>query len=409
MTASWVPMRALVKRAVGGGWGRNSAEVGTEQVAVIRGADFPAVAHGDTSRVPIRWEAARKIPQRKLQVGDIILEISGGTSGRPTGRTVFVSERLLDGLSHDVIPASFCRLVRIDKELADPHFVYWWLQGMYAEGRTWSYQNRSTGIANFQFEHFLDTEKVRLPPRPVQREIAATLGVLDAKIESNRRAVSILQTLIRTLFQKWRSTSPAEHVTTFGEFADVYGGATPKTGVPDYWSGDIAWATPTDITALEAPYLYSTTRTISESGLASMSAKLQPVGTILMTSRATIGAFAVNEVPTATNQGFIAVRPRQAVHRWFLLEEMRSRVPEMLDRANGSTFMELSRGSFKSMPIGIPSDSAITELHGLLDPSHSRSSQLDLECAKLAAARQAVLPELLSGRFHVGDVQGVMS
>lgn len=337
----------------------------------------------------------------RLSPGDVLLAMTCQTSG---GEILGVP---------GVIPADgqvYLHNQRLGKvEVADPTridlgFVFqlarWseFNQHLFATSSGTKILHTSPGrIEDFTFD---------LPPIGEQRAIAATIGALDDKIESNRRAIAILQTLIRTLFQKWRSTSPAERVSTFGEFADIYGGATPKTGVADYWSGDIAWATPTDITALDAPYLHATTRTISESGLASMSAKLQPVGTILMTSRATIGAFAVNEVPTATNQGFIAVRPRHAVHRWFLLEEMRSRVPEMLDRANGSTFMELSRGSFKSMSIGIPSASAITELHALLDPLHSRSSQLDRECAKLAAARQAVLPELLSGRVHVGDVQG---
>ena len=171
-----VPMRQLVAHAVGGGWGHDAPTNTTERVAVIRGADFPAVALGDVSHLPIRWEERKKLLSRLLQPGDLVLEISGGTSDRPTGRTVFASRRLLDGIGAPTIPASFCRLVRIDVAQADPKYVYWWLQGMYAGGRTWAYQNRSTGIANFQFEHFLDTEVVELPPIEEQRGIAATLG-----------------------------------------------------------------------------------------------------------------------------------------------------------------------------------------------------------------------------------------
>lgn len=197
-----IPMRELVIHAIGGGWGESTSSEGTEQVAVIRGADFPALAVGDTSSVPIRWEASRKISKRELQAGDIVLEISGGTSDRPTGRTVFISERLLEQFDTPVIPASFCRLVRIDPDVANPHYVYWWLQGMYADGRTWGYQNRSTGIANFQFPHFLDTEKVVLPPPSEQRAIAATLGALDDKIESNRRASTVLSELADSVFAR---------------------------------------------------------------------------------------------------------------------------------------------------------------------------------------------------------------
>src|SRR5699024_4774750 len=192
-----------------------------------RGADFPGVAVGDTSGVPHRWESVRKLPQRTLQPGDIVLEGSGGTSDRPTGRTVFISEQLLDRFDVPVIPASFCRLVRIDPALADPHYVYWWLQGMYADGRTWGYQNRSTGIANFQFQHFLDTETVRLPSLDEQRAIASTLGALDDKIESNRRIIGLIPRLVRA-----HVNSAISHSSTFISVSDlatfVNGGAYTK-------------------------------------------------------------------------------------------------------------------------------------------------------------------------------------
>lgn len=209
-------MRELVSHSVGGGWGDDQPTDGSENVAIIRGADFPNVTVGDVSSVPLRWESSRKIPQRTLQEGDIILEGSGGTSDRPTGRTVYVSQRLLDQFDVPVIPASFCRLVRIDPVKADPHFVYWWLQGMYADGRTWAYQNRSTGIANFQFQHFLDAEKVELPSIEEQRAIAATLGALDDKIESNRRAQASGEQLLRAFVSKALDASNGDE----GELSD---------------------------------------------------------------------------------------------------------------------------------------------------------------------------------------------
>jgi type I restriction enzyme, S subunit len=242
-----------------------------------------------------------------------------------------------------------------------------------------------------------------VPPLRHQRGIAATLGALDDKIESNRRAIDLTQELSRSTYAAWRAVHADSQETTFGEFADVFGGATPKTTEPGYWNGDIAWATPTDITALSAPYLFGTARMITEAGLASTSATLHPEGTIFMTSRATIGSFAVTQCPAATNQGFIAVRPHQPAHRWFLFEEMRARVPEMLDRANGSTFMELSRGNFKLMSLAVPDEAAVAELDSVLAPLHRKAAQLDRESSRLAKVRDTLLPELLSGRIRVPE------
>ena len=297
--------------------------------------------------------------------------------------------------------------VRLDLARAVPEFFYYFFKSR-AGRETMNTIVEQAVVAGIRASD-LRMLSVPVPALEEQRGIVSALAALDDKIESNRRAIALVQNLIRATFDQWRNRFPVERIVTFGEFADVYGGATPKTGVRNFWEGDIAWATPTDITALSAPYLFGTARTLSEAGLASTSAKLHPVGTILMTSRATIGAFAVNEVPTATNQGFIAVRPRDPGHRWFLLEEMRSRVPEMLDRANGSTFMELSRGNFKTMSIGLPAESGLAELHSLLGPLHARSSQLDRECSKLANFRDALLPELLSGRVRVPESEEVLA
>jgi type I restriction enzyme S subunit len=252
------------------------------------------------------------------------------------------------------------------------------------------------------------TQYFPVPPLDQQRGIAATLGALDEKIESNRRAINLAQQLSRSIYAAWRASQTDSQEATFGEFAEVFGGATPKTTESSFWDGDIVWATPTDITALSAPYLFGTARMITEAGLASTSATLHPEGTIFMTSRATIGSFAVTHVPAATNQGFIAVRPRQPAHRWLLFEEMRARVPEMLDRANGSTFLELSRGNFKQMSLAVPDEAEVAELDSVLAPLHKKAAQLDRESSRLAKVRDTLLPELLSGRITVPEAAGAV-
>jgi len=248
-----------------------------------------------------------------------------------------------------------------------------------------------------------DIPKMRIPvpPLPEQRAIAEVLGALDDKIESNQRIVQKVIELSTALFDVWRSTVSDWTTTTFGDFGAVFGGATPKTGNPNYWHGPHCWLTPTDATHLDSIYLFSSARTITDAGLASASTELHPPGTILMTSRATIGAFAVNQVPCAPNQGFIAVRPVHEDQRWFLFHEMSRRVPEMLDRANGTTFPEISRGSFKSMELLVPvNNSAYRSLDAAVSPLHMRAAQAVSETSLLAATRDTLLPSLLSGRLR---------
>ena len=89
-----------------------------------------------------------------------------------------------------------------------------------------------------------------------------------------------------------------------GDVCDIVGGGTPRRGNEAYFNGSIPWAKPTDITAAEGLFIERTGETISELGLQESSARLVPAGTVLLTTRATIGYTAVASKPMTTNQGF---------------------------------------------------------------------------------------------------------
>jgi len=203
--AGEVPFRELVRYAIGGGWGTDEPTADSLPVRVIRGTDFANIASGTFDEIPRRFEVRAKVERRLLQANDIVLEISGGsrTSNQTTGRTLFVTKTILDRFEEPVIPASFCRLVRVRDDVVVPRYAYFVLQEMYKSGRAGLYEHHSTGISNFQFEYFLDQEVVWLPPLPEQRAIAHILGTLDDKIELNRRMSETLEAMARALFKAW--------------------------------------------------------------------------------------------------------------------------------------------------------------------------------------------------------------
>ena len=197
------PFGELISSVIGGGWGKDKEFADSTPVAVIRGADFPNARIGDFSSIPQRWEGSKKSAKRLLEAGDIILEVAGGTTDRPTGRTLYISEGFLQKIpSKYVIPASFCKRLRVNSTLVNPHYLYWYLQHIYRLGRMWDYQVRSTGIANFQYNWLAEDEIVPLPSLEVQQGIAATLGALDDKIESNRHLVTVSNAFLKCEFDK---------------------------------------------------------------------------------------------------------------------------------------------------------------------------------------------------------------
>lgn len=161
------PFGELLSHTIGGDWGGEIAdEKNNVRVAIIRGTDIPDLMSSAGSHVPIRYTSQKKLQSRKLQNGDIVLEVSGGSKGQPTGRSLYITNGLLEQFNCPVEPASFCRLLRPVSEgigiLLAQHMSY-----IYGKGKTWEYQNQSTGIANFQTTHFLKTELVAVPSSDV--------------------------------------------------------------------------------------------------------------------------------------------------------------------------------------------------------------------------------------------------
>ncbi|WP_081768086.1 restriction endonuclease subunit S [Microbacterium sp. MRS-1] len=304
----------------------------------------------------------------------------------------------------NVAPGQRTVLLRPDPDVVDSKFLYYALTAPAAQAGLLVKAEGST-------VHHLNVPDIRsfevwVPSLREQQAIAEILGALDDKIAANTALAATVTQLASTDF-----AATVRHVAwgpRFEEIADISGGGTPSTKNPALWDGDIWWATPTDMTALVGPYLESTSRRIAPAGLAACSSKLFEPGAILMTSRATIGALAINGVPTALNQGFIAVEPHDPRLRWWLFHEMESRVDEFISWANGATFLELSRGNFKRLPVRVPEETVLMAFDSRIAPLHDAARGALAENRTLAATRDALLPELMSGKLRVRDAEALI-
>ncbi|WP_291912884.1 restriction endonuclease subunit S [Limnohabitans sp.] len=206
-----VPFGQLLRHTIGGDWGSDVAdEMNDTRVAIIRGTDIPDLQTNANSRVPVRYTSQKKLSGRKLEDGDLLLEVSGGSKDQPTGRSLYLSDALLSQFDCPVEPASFCRLLRpVDKEvgmLLAQHLSY-----IYAQGKTWEYQNQSTGIANFQTTHFLETELVACPPDDVLKAFSETVQPLIARahLTQIQELASLRDTLLPRLISGQLSLAEA--------------------------------------------------------------------------------------------------------------------------------------------------------------------------------------------------------
>ena len=281
-----------------------------------------------------------------------------------------------------------------------------------------------------------------LPPIQIQRRIARILEECDDKIEVNRKMNETLETMARALFKSWlvdfdpvrakaegrdpglpapiaalfpNSFEDSElgeipkgwKPKTIGDLAAVQGGSTPSTKEPTYWeNGTHYWVTPKDLSGLRNPVLLGSERKITDAGLQQISSGLLPAGTVLLSSRAPIGYLAVAEVPVAINQGFIAMQPLERVSNLFLLLWAEVAHETILSRANGSTFLEISKSSFRPIPVVEPSLAVMDVFDHMVRPMYSRIVVNERESRTLSDARNSLLPKLVSGELRKSDLQG---
>ncbi|WP_147681503.1 restriction endonuclease subunit S [Actinomyces ruminicola] len=282
-------------------------------------------------------------------------------------------------------------------EQVSPAFLYYMVLG-WSGGLKRLASGSATPIVN---KAQLERTSFQIPSLRKQQAIAEVLGALDDKIAANGTLVATSAHLLDSLFRKTRLGVLGSK--TFGEIAEVGGGGTPSTRNPSFWGGGVLWAVPSDITALDAPYLEATSRTLTEVGLAASSSPLYPAGSILMTSRATIGAFAVAQTPVAVNQGFIVVRPYCDQLKWWLFHEMKRLVPEFVNEANGATFLELPRNHFQKLAVRLPDRSVIAEFDASATEIHQRCIAATRESRTLAKLRDTLLLPLMDGTLRVKD------
>ena len=193
------------------------------------------------------------------------------------------------------------------------------------------------------------------------------------------------------------------------DLADVVGGTTPSTKEAAYWDGGRhAWATPKDLSGLSAPVLLDTERRITDAGLAQVGSGLLPKGTVLLSSRAPIGYLAVAEVPVAINQGFIAMTPKTGTSNIFLLLWASNAHEEIVSRANGSTFLEISKTNFRPIRVVTSAADVMLTFEQLSRPLYERIVECAHESRTLAALRDALLPKLISGELRVKNLESVL-
>jgi len=209
----------------------------------------------------------------------------------------------------------------------------------------------------------LKEQEFLLPPKDQQAKIAELLWAGDELLEQTFKSKKALDDFTRSYenqsflkFGKIRNDDlPIGYtIKEISDLAYIYGGSTPSRIQSEYWSGDIPWLTPTDVTNHDGIDIYDTKEHITDQGLKSSSLRLLPPDSILLCTRASIGAAVINKVSMTTNQGFTNLVCKEGISPYFLYFLLRSLTPDIMRLAGGSTFLEVSKSSIRRLKVILP-------------------------------------------------------
>lgn len=414
-------LRDIVETSLDGEWGKGEPAADHIPMRCIRGTDFAQARVGSLANVPLRHIAKKKAARKTVVAWDLLIEVAGGTKDQITGRTLLVKPGLVTGTDAPLTCASFSRFVRIRRDLADPAFVFWYLQHLYNSGALHAYHTQHTGVARFQWTVFADREPLHLPELREQRRIAGILSAYDDLIENCERRIRVLDAMARAIYREWFVLFhyPGHEKTPL---VDSPLGRTPK-----------GWQTAalSDVTSFlsrgispsyddEGASLVLNQKCIRDQRLDVAPARRQnkPIpkerriraGDVLINSTGvgTLGRVAqvledLGDCTVDTHVTIVRANSHTDVtYLGLALIELQPTFERKGVGATGQT--ELSRTAIGEVQLAVPPDHCQRAFAATVDSMRAQSLNVQKQAASLRKTRDLLLPRLLSGELSADEV-----
>lgn len=246
---------------------------------------------------------------------------------------------------------------------------------------------------------------VLVPPLPEQQAIAEVLGALDDKIAANTALAERAESLASLTYDAAVTAWPRVPMNTMLE--PILGG-TPPRARNDYWSdGDQLWISARDITSAPNRVVLDTAEKITLHAVSDTKAKALPTGSVILTARGTVGEVGRLARPASFNQSCYGFRPDSLPPGLLYFSILRA-TQRAKAVAHGSVFDTITKATFGHLDMAWDeSRAALAEeaIAPILDVVSATAS----ENRTLAATRDALLPQLMSGKLRVRDAEEMIA
>jgi type I restriction enzyme M protein len=306
-----------------------------------KNGDIPWIRSGDvaqgfiySSEIKITELALKESSAKLFPTNTVLVAMYGATAGQ-------VGILKIEAATNQAV----CGVLPNDKFI--PEFLFYILKAK----REYLISLSSGGAQPNISQSIIKSLKIPLPPLSVQEQIVAEIESYQKIIDGAKQVIDNYKPTIK-IDPEWEMVELGDNSLFI-----IESGGTPDSKKEEYWNGNINWATLVDLPAEDGISIISNTqRKITELGLKNSNAKLMPVDTILVSTRATIGRVGISKVEISTNQGFknIIIKDKNKVNTYFCALMITRLKDRMIQLASGGTFKEISKTNFASLRIPLP-------------------------------------------------------
>ena len=376
----------IIEVFIAGDWGEETYSKETPcAVTCVRGADIIPISEYDFSAIPVRYINQQAYAKKCLQVGDIIIEKSGGSPTQSTGRVSLVSQELLDHAGA-VICSNFCTAFRVKKGW-NPLYVYYYLQFIYNLGAFFNFEGKTSGIKNLQLDAAFAAIPIEDISESIQNNIVAILQGLERKIAINRQINQNLETMIADVMDyKFLSNVEKLPKRRIGDIALIKAGGDCPQEWSKYKTKDYQIPIYSNGTDNEGLYGYT-----KESVILKRS--------VTVAARGTIGYCEIREGGYVPIIRLLAVTPND-IGGDVYLHQVFNRIKFKND---GSIQQQLTVPSIASIEIPYPDASALKTFANITYPFIEKIKLNKIQIEELTKQRDKLLPLLMNGQVSVNS------
>lgn len=414
-------LKDLFQFVIGGDWGKapDFVDENFKEVFCIRGSEFKnwKTDYGSTS-VPRKIKSS-SLETRKLQEGDILVEISGGGPDQPVGRTVLIENHVVSQFESPVVCTNFLRLTRPFLSV-NSKYLNGYLTSFYMSGEVTKYQGGSNNLRNLKFKEF-ETIQIPLPPLAEQTIIAQTLDTLLAQVDNIKTRLDAIPKILKTfrqsvlaaavsgkLTEAWRGESECER--SFKTLGDA--GVNVKTGPfgsalhkADYIEGGIPVINPMHINdGLISP---SSSMTVKDEKYEDLKAWHLKWGDVIVGRRGEMGRAAVfkSDDKMLCGTGSMVLRGDDNVSSEYLCIILRSptAIAYFVQGSVGSTMVNLNQKIIKALDVYFPPIKEQTEIVNRVEELFSFADQIEQQ-VKNAQGRVNNLTQSILAKAFRGEL-----